>query len=74
MLIEKDILSEQETRFYIAEMIEAVEAIHKMNYIHRDIKPDNILIAADGHIRVSDFGLSKYLEFDGENKGEKFDQ
>lgn len=48
----------------MAEMVQAVEAIHKNNYIHRDIKPDNILIAADGHIRVSDFGLSKYLEYE----------
>lgn len=44
-------------------MVVAVEQIHKMNYIHRDIKPDNILIGGDGHIKVSDFGLSKYLEY-----------
>jgi len=44
-------------------MVEAVEQIHKMNIIHRDIKPDNILIGADGHIKISDFGLSKYLEY-----------
>lgn len=42
-------------------MILAVEEIHKMNYIHRDIKPDNILIDKSGHIKISDFGLSKYL-------------
>jgi len=49
-------------------MVQAVEQIHKMNYIHRDIKPDNILIGADGHIKVSDFGLSKYLEYENETE------
>lgn len=73
LLIEKDILSQEETRFYVAQMVVAVEQIHKMNYIHRDIKPDNILIGGDGHIKVSDFGLSKYLEYEGEgeNGGER---
>lgn len=68
LLIEKDILSEEWTRFYIAQLILAVEEIHKMNYIHRDIKPDNILIDRTGHIKISDFGLSKYLQIDGYNK------
>ena len=38
----------------------AVESIHKMQYIHRDLKPDNILIDNEGHVKLSDFGLCKY--------------
>ena len=34
----------KETKFYIAEMVLAIDTVHKMNYIHRDLKPDNILI------------------------------
>ena len=59
LLMKKDILSEPEARFYIAETILAIEAVHKMQYIHRDLKPDNILLDKEGHIKLSDFGLCK---------------
>lgn len=59
LLMKKDILTEDESKFYIAEMVLAIEAIHKMGCIHRDLKPDNILIDGKGHIQLSDFGLSK---------------
>ncbi|MCQ2820420.1 MAG: protein kinase [archaeon] len=62
LLIVKDIFTEEEARFYTAELILSVESIHKLDCIHRDIKPDNILIGKDGHIKLSDFGLAKISE------------
>ena len=67
LLIKKDILSEDEARFYTAELILAIESIHKLDCIHRDIKPDNMLIDKNGHIKLSDFGLAKISENFGEN-------
>ena len=62
LLMEKDILSEEMSRFYIAETILAIESVHNLNYIHRDLKPDNLIIGKDGHVKLSDFGLCKHVE------------
>lgn len=52
----EDRLPEEMTKFYISEMILAIDSVHKLNYIHRDIKPDNIVLDSNGHIRLADFG------------------
>ena len=77
LLITKGKLSEDEAQFYIAELLAAVDSIHKLDIIHRyvslvysrglisaisDIKPDNIMIDADGHLKLTDFGLSTSKE------------
>ncbi|KAH9785343.1 protein kinase family protein [Citrus sinensis] len=62
LLMRKDTLTEDEARFYVAETVLAIESIHKHHYIHRDIKPDNLLLDKYGHLRLSDFGLCKPLD------------
>ncbi|KAK9132872.1 hypothetical protein Scep_012400 [Stephania cephalantha] len=62
LLMRKDTLTEDEARFYVAQTVLAIESIHKHNYIHRDIKPDNLLLDRCGHMKLSDFGLCKPLD------------
>ncbi|CAD8177645.1 unnamed protein product [Paramecium octaurelia] len=71
LLMKKDIFTEKESQFYMAESIMAVDSVHKLKYIHRDLKPDNILLQADGHIKLSDFGLCKYVESRGTRLDER---
>ncbi|KAK6161244.1 hypothetical protein DH2020_004643 [Rehmannia glutinosa] len=62
LLMRKDTLTEDEARFYVGETVLAIESIHRRNYIHRDIKPDNLLLDRNGHMKLSDFGLCKPLD------------
>ena len=51
--------TEERARFYIAELILALEHLHKYDIVYRDLKPENILLDATGHVALCDFGLSK---------------
>lgn len=52
-------LGRDRARFYAAEIVEGVDGLHAAGVIYRDLKPENILIGSDGHIVLTDFGLSK---------------
>ena len=52
-------LYEDESKLYLAEVVLAIEALHKYGIIHRDIKPQNIVIDNQGHVKITDYGLSE---------------
>eukprot|EP00941_MAST-03F_sp_MAST-3F-sp1_P005965 g5965.t1 len=53
------IFNEERTRFYAAELVSAIRHLHSLNIVYRDLKPENILLDEEGHIQITDFGLSK---------------
>lgn len=55
-LSKKDIMKEEEIKFYGAEIASALNAMHEVGWIHRDLKPDNILLDRYGHVKLADFG------------------
>lgn len=59
LLIKEGKFSEELSRIYIAELILAIQYLHKREIIFRDMKPDNVVIDSDGHCKLTDFGLSK---------------
>ena len=61
----EDRLPEEMARFYIAEMVLAIHSLHELHYVHRDIKPDNVLLDRSGHIVLADFGSCLRLMEDG---------
>lgn len=59
------------SRFYIAELLTALESLHELNVIYRDLKPENILLDYQGHIALCDFGLCK-LNMSNDDKTNTF--
>ena len=60
--------SEEQSRFFICNIITALEYIHSKNIIHRDIKPENLVLEEEGYARLTDFGIAKQNKDD--NKGD----
>lgn len=58
-------LPESAASFYIAELVLALQDLHQMGYVHRDVKPDNILLDRCGHLKLADFGSAARLNKEG---------
>ena len=58
-LIKYETFDEKCAKFYMAELVLAISTVHALGYIHRDIKPDNILLDWNGHLKLIDLGLCK---------------
>nr|XP_057912480.1 rho-associated protein kinase 2-like isoform X2 [Doryrhamphus excisus] len=58
-------IPEKWARFYTAEVVLALDAIHSMGFIHRDIKPDNMLLDRHGHLKLTDFGTCMKMDSTG---------
>lgn len=52
-------MSEEDARFYFIEILYGLLYLHQQKIVYRDLKPENLLINHDGHIKIADFGLSK---------------
>ena len=59
LLMKEDILTEEATRIIAAESCLAIQSVHNLGYVHRDLKPDNLLIDHMGHVKLTDLGLCK---------------
>ncbi|ORD94102.1 MRCKG [Enterospora canceri] len=60
-LSKMDVIEEEQIAFYAAEILLALEDLHALGYVHRDLKPDNVFIGRDGHILLGDFGSAARL-------------
>lgn len=65
--------NESDAKILIAEIILAIQYLHTNNVLYRDLKPSNILVFEDGHVKLSDFGLSKEISEQGKRgRGQSF--
>ncbi len=55
-------MAERDCRVYGAQVIMAVDYLHSVGWLHRDIKPGNVLLMSDGYVKLTDFGLAKYRQ------------
>ena len=54
-------MGEDEARFYLSEIATGLHDLHKLGFVHRDVKPENVLITRSGHIKLVDFGSAARL-------------
>ena len=67
-IAKKKTFSEQETKFFIANLILSLEYIHNQKIIHRDVKPENLVLDSNGYVRLTDFGVAKINESDNSSE------
>merc|ERR1712176_1518629 len=58
-LLKRKRFSQDETSFYMAELLEALHTVHRCGFVHRDVKPDNVVLTKEGHLKLLDFGLCR---------------
>ena len=71
-LAKEIMFTEEDVKFYMAELVLALDHLHSLGIIYRDLKPENILLDYDGHIALTDFGLSKEYIFKDDDRAYSF--
>lgn len=64
LLLENEKVPEDIAKFYLAELVLAVESVHSQGLIHKDLRPEQIVIGSDGHLQLVDYGLKEHVQVD----------